>query len=160
MLRLLCVGHEFESRGGIITFYLFYLLRFLSHFSLYYLSLIQLTSISVIIYMLTLWILYFRAIMGLPHTHALCTTQDVLRYVKLRPWVTFSDLVVKWHEASRGFSAYCLPWRYVHVIDRCADGGRLCGVHACRRSLAVVDRRKTPYSSLDVGHCRATHDVR
>jgi len=34
----------------IITFYLFYLLRFLSHFSLYYLPLIQLTSISVIIH--------------------------------------------------------------------------------------------------------------
>jgi len=27
-------GRVFESRGGIITFYLFYLLRFPSHFSL------------------------------------------------------------------------------------------------------------------------------
>jgi len=44
-----CSGFVFESRGGIITFYLFYLLCFLSHFSLYYLLLIQLTSISVII---------------------------------------------------------------------------------------------------------------
>ena len=50
MLRLHGIGHEFECRGGIMTFYLFYLLRFLSHFSLYYLPLIQLTSISVIIY--------------------------------------------------------------------------------------------------------------
>jgi len=51
MLRLYGMGHEFEYRGGrpIITFYLFYLLRFLSHFSWYYLQLIQLTSISVII---------------------------------------------------------------------------------------------------------------
>ena len=27
--------------------------------------------------MLTVWILYFHAITGLPHTHALCMTQDV-----------------------------------------------------------------------------------
>jgi len=40
MLRLHGIGREFESRGGIITFCLFYLPRFLS----------QLTSISVIIY--------------------------------------------------------------------------------------------------------------
>ena len=66
---------------------LFYLLRFLSHFSLYYLPLIQLTSIFVIIrIMLIVWILYFHAITGLPlpHTHALCMTQDMVRYVKLR----------------------------------------------------------------------------
>jgi len=49
LLRLKRIGRVFESRGGIITFYLFYLLRFLSHCSLYYLPLIQLTSISVII---------------------------------------------------------------------------------------------------------------
>ena len=49
VLRLYRIGRVFESRGGIITFYLFYLLRFLSHFSLYHLPLIQLTSISVII---------------------------------------------------------------------------------------------------------------
>jgi len=60
---------------------IFYLLRFLSHFSLYYLPIIQLTSISVIIrIMLTV----FHAITGLPHTHALCMTQDVVRYVKMR----------------------------------------------------------------------------
>ena len=46
MLRLHGIDCEFESRGGIITFYLFYLLRFPSHFSLYYLPLIQLTSIN------------------------------------------------------------------------------------------------------------------
>jgi len=28
--------------------------------------------------------LYFHAITGLPHTHALCMTQDVVRYVKIR----------------------------------------------------------------------------
>jgi len=39
MLRLHGIGHEFEARGGIITFYLFYLLRFLSDVS-YYLPLI------------------------------------------------------------------------------------------------------------------------
>ena len=51
MLQLYGIGREFESGGGIITFFIFfYLLRFLSHFSLYYLSLIQLTSISVIIH--------------------------------------------------------------------------------------------------------------
>jgi len=62
-----------------------FLLRFLSHFSLYYLPLIQLTSISVIIrIMLTVWMLYFHAITGLPHTYALCMTQDVVRYVKMR----------------------------------------------------------------------------
>jgi len=70
-----------------------YLLRFLSHFSLYYLPLIQLTSISVIIYrwVLTIWILYFRAIMGLSHTQALCMTQDVVRYVKMRPGYLADD---------------------------------------------------------------------
>ena len=63
-----------------------FLLRFLSHFSLYYLPLIQLTSMSVIIrIMLTVWILYFHAITGLPHTHALCMTQDVVRFVKMQP---------------------------------------------------------------------------
>jgi len=46
MLRRYGIGREFESHGRIITFYLFYLLRFLSHFSLYYLPLIQLTSIQ------------------------------------------------------------------------------------------------------------------
>jgi len=50
MLRLYGIDREFESRDGIITFCLFCLLRFLSHFSLYYLPLIQLTSISVINY--------------------------------------------------------------------------------------------------------------
>jgi len=30
-------------------------------------------------------ILYFRAIMGLPHTRALCMTQNVVRYVKMLP---------------------------------------------------------------------------
>ena len=49
MLRRYAVGREFESRGGM-TFYLVYLLRFLSHFSLYYCHLFTLTSISVIIY--------------------------------------------------------------------------------------------------------------
>ena len=50
MLLLHGIGREFESRGGIITFYLFfYLLRFLSHFFIVHLSLIQLTSIFVII---------------------------------------------------------------------------------------------------------------
>ena len=28
------------------------------------------------LYMLTIWILYFRAVMGLPHTHALCMTHS------------------------------------------------------------------------------------
>jgi len=63
------------------NFIFFYLLRFLSHFSLYYLPLIQLTSISVIIYICWPYESYFRAIMGLPHTHALCMTKDVVRYV-------------------------------------------------------------------------------
>ena len=38
----LCIGRVFESRGGrpIIAIYFFYLLRFLSHFSLYYLPLL------------------------------------------------------------------------------------------------------------------------
>ena len=36
MIRRYAIGREFESCGGIITFYLFYLLRFLSHFSLRY----------------------------------------------------------------------------------------------------------------------------
>jgi len=30
-------------------------------------------------------ILYFRAILGLSHTHALCMTQNVVRYVKMLP---------------------------------------------------------------------------
>ena len=61
------------------------LLRFLSHFLLYYLLLNQLTSISVINrILLTVWILYFHAITWLPHTHALCMTQNVVRYVKMR----------------------------------------------------------------------------
>ena len=32
---------------------------------------------------LTVRILHFHAITGLPHTHALCMTQDVVRYVKM-----------------------------------------------------------------------------
>ena len=69
----------------LISSFFLYLLRCLSHFSLYYLPLIQLMSISVIIrIMLTVWILYFHAITGLPHTHALCMTKDVVRYVKMR----------------------------------------------------------------------------
>ena len=59
-----------------------FLLRFLSHFSLYYLPLIQLTSISVY-YVDHMNPLFPCAITGLPHTHALCMTQDVVRYVKM-----------------------------------------------------------------------------
>jgi len=40
----------FESRGGIITFYLFLFTSFSKSFSLYYLPLIHSTSTSVIIY--------------------------------------------------------------------------------------------------------------
>jgi len=74
MLRRYVMGREFESRGGIITFYFFfYLLRFLSHVSLYYLPLIQFNvSFRDYLYMLTVRILYFHAITGLSHTHALC----------------------------------------------------------------------------------------
>jgi len=43
-----------------------------------------LVSTVLVSIMLTVWILYFHAITGLPHTHALCMTQDVARYVKMR----------------------------------------------------------------------------
>ena len=46
--------------------------------------------------MLTAWILYFHAITGLPLTHALCITQDVVRFIKMRPgyvWKHRSDRV-------------------------------------------------------------------
>ena len=39
-----------------------------------------------------LTVFYFHAITGLPHTHALCMTKDVVRYVKMRP-VHTSDKV-------------------------------------------------------------------
>ena len=52
---------------------------------------------------------YFHAITWLPHTHALCMTQDVVRYVKMLPgwgeggadtsvgWqITLCDPIDKW----------------------------------------------------------------
>ena len=79
-------GHEFELRipWWHITFYLFYLLCFLVifHCTICHLF-IHLTSISVIIYYVDHMNLLFPC--DLPHTHALCMTQDLVRYVKMLP---------------------------------------------------------------------------
>jgi len=73
MLRRYGIGREFESRGGIITFFIFFL--FTSFSKSFYIVLFATHSVNVnfrdYLYM-TVWILYFRAITGLPHTHALC----------------------------------------------------------------------------------------
>ena len=89
MVRIHGIGHEFESRGGFITFYLFLFTSFSKSF---FIVLFATYSVNVnfrhYLYMLTVRILYFRAIMGLPHTRALCMTQDVVRYVKIRAGVS------------------------------------------------------------------------
>ena len=61
-----------------------FLLCFLSHFSLYFFATY---SVDVNFRDYSYYVdrmLYFHAITGLPHTHALCMTQDVVRYVKMR----------------------------------------------------------------------------
>ena len=83
VLRLYGIGRVFESCGGIITFYLFLFTSFSKSF---FIVLFATYSVNVNFrnysYMLTVRILYFHAITWLPHTHALCMTQDVIRYVK------------------------------------------------------------------------------
>ena len=48
---------------------------------------------------LTVRILHFHAITGLPHTHALCMTQDVVRYVKMPSGSQVRDvpeIILRW----------------------------------------------------------------
>ena len=85
----------------LISSYLFYLLRCLSHFSLYYLLLIQLTSISVIIrIMFTVWnyessiSMRSRGCHTLMH-YALCMTQDVVRFVKMHTGTLWTITVAR-----------------------------------------------------------------
>ena len=70
VLRLYCIGRVFESRGALITFYLFLFTSFSKSF---FIVLFATYSVNVNFrdysYMLTVWILYFHAIMVLPHTH-------------------------------------------------------------------------------------------
>jgi len=72
--RTLCYRSWVRSRGGIITFYFF--LSFTSFSKSFFIVLFPLIQFNVnycdYLYMLTVWILYFNAITGLPHTHALC----------------------------------------------------------------------------------------
>ena len=90
VLRLYGIGRVFESRGGSkpITFYLFLFTSFSKSF---FIVLFATYSVNVNFRDYSYHVDHMNPLFpcdhgaaSLPHTHAICMTQDVVRYVKMR----------------------------------------------------------------------------